>query len=216
MAIALDGAVVSFKYATSSTSFTVSNNSNRLLLVSYGTYQGAGPSAVSYNGVALTKIVEKVGSFSEQCSIWGLLSPDVGTATLSVSGMGNWSAVGIYSLYGVDQSSLPTNTATNGGASSSASVAVTTASDNSWVIASIEAEPTITISTSGGTEDWNQQGQSFQNAEGQRILKATAGSQTMSANLSYGARWNACAIEVKEAATNVVFNKNLLGLLGVS
>lgn len=111
--------------------------------------------------------------------------------------MGNWSCVGIYSLYNCDQN-LPSNTNTAGGNSGTASVSLTTASNNSWVVACIEAEPAITMTTSGGTEDFNQQGASYQNGEGQHILKATAGSQTMSASLSYGARWNVSVLELKE------------------
>lgn len=211
MAIALDGTVTSFEYPTTSTSVTVAANSNRLLLVSYTTYQGGGPSAVTWNGTSLTKIVEKVGSFSEQCSIWGLVAPAAGTFTLAVTGMGNWSCVGIYSLYNCAQS-LPTNFTTAGGSSSTASVSLTTLNNNSWVVACIEAEPTITMTTSGGTEDFNQQGASFQNGEGQHILKATAGSQTMSASLSYGARWNVSALEVKEYVAATV-NSNFLAFM---
>lgn len=195
--VTLDGSVVTSKN-TATNAITVANNSNRMLIYSFGTYQGGAPSGVTYNGGAMTKLVEKIGSFGENCSIWGLVNPATGTHDTVVSGAGSFYAVGVYSLYGIDQN-LPSNTATGGGDSNSASVAITTAAANSWVIAAIEAEPVITMTTSGGTQDWNQSGASFQNAEGQHILKATAGSQTMSASLAYGARWNTCAIEVKAA-----------------
>lgn len=197
--VTLDGAVVSFKYPTTSSSFTVNSNSDRMMCVSYGTYQGGSPTGITWNGTALTKIVEQVGSYNEESSIWCLVAPEVGTFTVEVTGMGNWSAVGIYSLYNVDQN-LPTNFATNGGESSSESVTLVTESDNSWVIAQLEAEPAIIMTTSGGIEDYNQQGASYQNAEGQHILRATAGSQSMTASLDYSARWNATAVEIKVAS----------------
>ena len=215
MAITLDGSVTS-NAETGTTSITVASNTNRLLIVSYATYQGGGPSGITYNGVALTKIVEQLGSFSEQCSIWGLVAPDTGTNNVVVSGGGSYYAYGIYSLYNCDQN-LPSVTSKTGGDSLTASLAITTVTDNSWVITCIESEPVPTMTTSGGTADWSKEGQSFQHGSGQHILKVTAGSQTMSASLSYGARWNQTNIEVKPfaAAATPTINIPTLMLMGV-
>lgn len=195
MAIAQDGLTIT-SHNVATNALTVASNSNRLLLVSYATYQGGGPSGIMFNGVALTKIVEKVGSFNEKASIWGLLAPDVGTFNVVVSGGSDFYSVGIYSLYNVDQT-LPTNFITGGGDSATASLALTTLANESWVITCIESEPDPTMTTSGGTADWEQEGQSYQHGSGQHIVKSTPGSQTMSASLSYGARWNQVNVEVK-------------------
>ena len=198
--IALDGTVVSNEYNNGTQAITIGTNSDRMLIVAYGSYQGAGPSGMTYNGVALTKIVERVGSFSEVSSLWGLVAPATGTNNLVVSGMGDWSAYGAWSLYNVDQT-LPTTFSSGGGDSSTASLALTTTVDGAWVITSIEAEPTITMTTSGGANSWTFEGQSFQHAGGHTVVKATAGSQTMSASLGYGARWNMTNVQIKPVAT---------------
>jgi len=153
-----------------------------------------------------------VGSYSEQCSIWGLIAPDVGTYNVVMTGEGNWHGIGIYSLYNCSQT-LPHNFSAVGGDNNTASLALTTGHDNSWVITCIEAEPAITMTTSGATEDWNLEGASYQHGQGHRIAKASAGSQTMSASLGYGARWNQCNVEVEEAAAATTVKH--FALLGV-
>jgi len=193
--ITLDGSVITSNN-TSTATITIASNSNRLMIVSYTTYQGGGPSGITYNGVALTKIVEQVGSYNEKTSIWGLIAPATGTHDVVVSDGGNWYGYAIYSLYNTDQS-LPTNFSVTGNENSTASLSLTTVTDNSWVITSIEAEAVPTMTTSGGTSDWSLEGQSYQHGSGHHILKTSAGSQTMSASLSYSSRWNQANIEIK-------------------
>ncbi len=212
-AIALDGTVVTGNN-NSSISVTVASNSDRMMVLSYATYQGGGPTSATYGSNALTKTVEQVGSYNEKASIWSFVAPTVGTANMVLVGAGDWHGVGIYSLYNVDQN-LPTNFSTTGGDSSGTSLALTTGSNNSWVIACIEAEPAITMTTSGATEDWNLTGQSYQHGEGQHILKATAGSQTMTSSLGYGARWNTCNIEIKVVAEAPAASTPLRMMLGM-
>lgn len=192
----LDGSVVSDEYNNGTKSIVIGSNENRLLIVGYGSYQGAGPSGMTYNGVALTKIVEQVGSFNEVCSLWGLVAPDTGTHDLVVSGLGNWSAFGAYSLYNCVQS-LPTNFNKTTGDSGGFSLALTTLYKNSWIISAIECEPIPTMTTTDGVLDWNFEGDVFQHAQGQHVVKAAAGAHTISGSLSYGARWNMANIEVR-------------------
>ncbi len=204
--VTLDGTVITANN-TASLSITVGNNANRMGLVCYSTYQGGGPTGITWGGNAMTKVAERVGSFNEKASVWAIVAPATGATTVTVSGGGNWYGIGAYSLYGVDQN-IPTNFTTGGGDSNSASLAITTLADNSWVIGCFEAEPVPTMSTSGGTSDYVLEGQPYQHGHGQHVLKATAGSQTMSASLSYGARWNVVDVEIKAAtaapATTVV------------
>lgn len=202
MAITLDGAVTTDEQ-TGTTSKAVADNADRLFIVSIGTHQSNNASGVTFNGVAMTLLKRQAGSYGEHCEIWGLLAPDVGTYNVVVSGANNWWAKGIYSIYDCEQELPSTGASTAIGAngdSSSCSVSVTTPVDNCLVIGVMSSEPVPTHNTSGGTEDWSQQGDSYQNAEGARILKATAGSQTMSWSLSYGGRWQAVAIAIKPKA----------------
>lgn len=175
---------------------TVGVNTDRMMIFGLGHYQGdTGISGVTYNGDALTLIKNQEGSFNERASLWGLVNPDTGTNSFVVSGAGEFTGFGVLSAYGCDQT-LPTNTH---GVSNDQSEALTTLNDGSWVIAAIGAEPAITMSTSGGVEIMNEQGQSFQNAEMHYVEKATAGSQTMSYGLAYGARSNMALCELVAA-----------------
>lgn len=175
---------------------TVGNNADRMMILGTGHYQGDStePTA-TYNGDALTVIKHQEGSFEERASLYGLVNPDTGTNSFVVSGAGAFHGFGVLSAYGCDQN-LPTNTH---GVSNDQSEALTTLVDGSWVIAAIGAEPTITMTTSGGVEVMNEQGQSFQNAEMHYVEKATAGAQTMSFSLSYGARSNMALCEMEPA-----------------
>ncbi len=196
--ITLDGTVITANN-TASLSITVASNTNRMGLVCFTTYQGGAPSGVTWGGSAMTKVAEMIGSFGENASVWAILAPTVGSDTVTVTGGADWRGFGAYSLYGVDQN-IPSVFTTGGGDSGTASLAITTDTANAWVLGCIESEPVPTMTTSGGTSDYVLEGQSFQHGSAQHIAKAVAGSQTMSASLSYGARWNQVDVQIKPAA----------------
>lgn len=179
---------------TASFSVTVASNSNRLLVMGFGHYQGGDNiTGATYNSVALTVIKAQAGSFGERAGLWGLVAPATGANTFAISGNDTWSGYGVLSIYDADQN-IPTNVH---GVSDDTSEALTTTVDNAWVVAAIGAEPAITMTTTSGVEDMNEQGESYQNAEMHHVLKATAGAQTMSYSLGYGARSNMALCEVK-------------------
>lgn len=176
---------------------TVGSNSDRMLILGTGHYQGdSSEPTATYNTDALTVIKHQEGSYDERASIYGLVAPDTGTNSFVVTGAGAFTGFGVLSAYGCDQN-LPTNVH---GVSNDTSEALTTTVDGSWVIAAIGAEPTITMTTTSGVEVMNQQGASYENAEMHYVLKATAGAQTMSFSLSYGARSNMALCEMKPVA----------------
>lgn len=183
---------------TGTTAITVANKLNRKLVVSFATYQGGGPSGITAGGVAMTKVAEMVGSFNEQCSIWELVNPATGAQNVVLSGVGGYYAIGIYSLFNCKQA-LSTNVSTTGNNNSTASLSLTTLKNNSMIIACIEPEPVPTMTTSGGVQDWIQTAASYNNAQGQHYIQATAGAKTMSSTLAYGARWNMINVEIEEA-----------------
>jgi len=175
---------------------TVGANDNRMLIFGMGHYQGdAGLSGVTYNGDALSLLKDQEGSYEERAQLWGLVAPDTGTNSFVVSGAGGWTGFGVLSLYNADQN-LPTNVGGTSGESGTASSALTTASDGSWVVAAFGCEAVPTMATSSGVEVMKEQGDSYQNAEMHYVVKDTAGSQTMSCSLSYGSRWNVATCEV--------------------
>lgn len=188
-------------------SITVGSNDDRMLIFGYGHYQGdSTPPTVSYpDGVSnFTQLHDQEGSYEERATIYSLVAPSTGTNDVGVSGEGNWSGFGTLSAYNCDQND-PTNYGGSSGSSSTASHALTTNNDNSWVVAIFGVEPTPTMTTSGGVEIMKEQGQSYQNAEMHYVSKATAGSQTMSCSLSYGARWNVAALELEEVAAATTY-----------
>lgn len=203
LGIELDGTVVTSE-TTATNGITVADHENRLLLVSFATYQGGGPSGITYNSTPLTKIVEQIGQFNEHASIWGLIAPEVGTYNVVLSGVSAYYAVGIYSLYNTDIY-LPNNTSKVSTTGTTTSLAITTQSDNSWVITCIEPEALPTMTTEGATEDWIQGAETYQNAEGHHILKGTAGSQTMTSSLAYDCRYNQVNVEVKESGQTTFY-----------
>ena len=206
-ALTLDSATESNN--TASFNVTVAANSNRIMIMGFGHYQGGGNiSAADYNSDALTVVKDQPGSFGERAALWGLVAPDTGTNTFTITGNDSWTGYGVISVYDADQN-LPTNTA---GFSDDQTVELTTTVDNAWVVAAIGAEPAITMTTTSGVEDMNEQGESFQNAEMHHVLKATAGVQTVSYGLAYGARSNIALCELKPAAAAAATPKNLTTL----
>lgn len=178
-----------------------------MMIMGFGHYQsGNNISGATYNSVALTEVKAQAGSFGERAGLWGLVAPATGTNSFVVSGNDSWTGYGVISVYNVDQT-LPATTGGASGSSSTASAALTTTVDNAWVVAAFGAEPTPTMTTSGGVEDMKLQGASYQNAEMHHVAKATAGSQTMSCSLSYGARWNVALCQLKPVAAGSIPNK---------
>lgn len=199
LAITLDGSVVSTDVSDTQ-SITVASNSNRVLLVTFGTYQGGAASGVTHAGNAMTKVKEQLGSFSEAAQMWGILAPTTGANNVVVSGASNYRGISIYSLYDCDQS-LPTggDAVAASGDSSTASVSITPSVDNCWIVDSLEMEAVPTMTTSSGVSDAVQEGASYQHVAASHFVQSTAAAKTMSYSGSYGSRWNICAVAVKPA-----------------
>lgn len=210
-ALTLDVAVESNN--TTSFSVTVAANSNRMMIMGFGHYQGGNNiSASDYASAALSQIHTQAGSFGERAGLWGKVAPATGTNTFTITGNDAWTGYGVISIYDADQN-LPTNTT---GASDDTSVDLTTTVANAWVVAAIGAEPAITMTTTSGVEDMNEQGASYQNAEMHHVEKAAAGAQTISFSLGYGARSNISMCEVKPAGGGGGGPTNhFLGIMGV-
>lgn len=197
-AIALDGSVTSSD-ASDTVSVTVAANSDRMLIVAFGTYQGNDPSGITHSGSAMTELVDAIGSYGESCGLWGRVAPASGTANVVVSGAANYRGISIYSLYNVDQT-LPATTAEAGGDSSTASLAITPTVDNCWIIWSLEMEAVPTMTTSSGVSDAVQEGDVYQHVAASHFVQTTAASKTGSYSGSYGSRWNITACVVKPVA----------------
>src|SRR2546428_461485 len=116
-------------------SFTVGTGANRLLIVG-GTVDNFAITGVTYGGTALTQAV--ADTQKPTGSIWYLVNPPSGTASVVVTSTPSKGAiVGVISFTGVDQSTPIPTTATNdnaNGRTSPATVSITNANANSWVM----------------------------------------------------------------------------------
>ena len=113
-------------------SHVIANNSNRVLIVAVGTVGGTNSTtAVSYGGVAMTKIQDIAGTnngrgVAGSVSLWKLVAPAVGTANIVVSnGSGGTLSAVAYSFYNVEQTS---GVDVSGGTTSNGSYSLTTTS----------------------------------------------------------------------------------------
>jgi len=199
-ALTLDSATESNN--TTTFNVTVASNSDRMMIMGFGHYQGGNNiSGATYNSDALTEVKAQAGSYGERAGLWGLVAPDTGTNSFVISGNDSWSGYGVISVYNVDQT-LPDTTGGASGNSNTASASLTTTVDNAWVVAAFGCESIPTMTTSDGAEDMKEQGASYQNAEMHHVAKASAGSQSMSCSLSYGARWNVALCQLKPAVAS--------------
>src|SRR2546425_951723 len=138
-------------------SFTVGTGANRLLIVG-GTVDNFAITGVTYGGTALTQAV--ADTQKPTGSIWYLVNPPSGTASVVVSSSPSKGAIiGVISFTGVDQSTPIPTTATNdnaNGRTSPATVSITNANANAWVM-DLVASGHIGGFTNGAstTTQWN-------------------------------------------------------------
>lgn len=114
---------------TDGSSFTTSSI-NRILFYAI---QGGTATSVTYNGVALTKLIDILDSSGSGFQLWYLLNPASGANTFHHNSSG--SRHFLVSYNGVLQSGFPDSSNTNNTAANPKTLATTTVADNSRVIA---------------------------------------------------------------------------------
>jgi hypothetical protein len=206
MAIAIDS--TSSGMASAGTTVTVSHTvsgSQRMLVVGVAT-NGAVPSGVTFNGVAMT-LKTSGNSGGNISSVWYLAAPDVGTFNIVVTkGSGVGTALGGISFTGADPVIGGSNNAS--GTSATASTIVTVAGTSGYVVDCVwTGNPTPSVGA-GQTQYWSLPNfaSSTRDAAGSYELHA-GGSTTMSWTLASDA-WAISAVEVKAAppVTSGFFN----------
>lgn len=135
------GSSVSTTYTVS---YTVGAGSDRILFVGISNSGSGsdGVTAITYNGVALTKIASAIHSGSGSAALWYLVNPASGANNVVVSAPFTGLEVFAASYSGANQSGQPdayasdaTSTAAGGdGGIYTISPAVTTVADNDWLI----------------------------------------------------------------------------------
>lgn len=191
MAITIDtvtSKAVTTAASSDSLSHTVASGASLFVEVSCGSITVGQPTGVTYNGVAMTKVVEKSGldNFS---SIWFLSAPATGANNIAVTFSGN-----AYFCYG-GISVLPSSGRRiaigainsgggSGGSFSDVDCTLTTTYNNSLVLASIATNGQVLSGGTPGTGDVLQWGRnnSGNNSAGAAVstVTTTAGAQTTS------------------------------------
>lgn len=122
-------------------SYTVASGSNRVLMVgafeNITGYTASNITGVTFNGVAMTKLVEYYRTFSDgfMASIWYLAAPDVTTANIVLSLSVSTDVNAIAANYTDASQTAPTGTALKQFSSNSATDATmnpVSITDNSW------------------------------------------------------------------------------------
>lgn len=141
MAIAFDATTDPGTHVGAGSSQTVAftcTGTNRYLLVAVVLQGSQTCTGVTYNGVAMTQI-QSISTAAiaagETCYIFGLANPASGANNILASYSGAaTNLVGASSFTGVKQTTTPEASNTNSGNSSAATVAVTTLTNNAWLI----------------------------------------------------------------------------------
>lgn len=136
---------------THTISFTVGNNSDRMLMVHVMDVNDVSTlvTGVTFNGESLTKLSEERRPSARVHTLWYLIAPAVGTYNVVVStSASTYTGVNIVSWYNVRQTSNPTNTNdVTASGTTTFSPTVTVTESNSMVIAGVGSGSAITAGT---------------------------------------------------------------------
>ena len=204
--IGFDTQTVFATSATSTTtSFTVANNSNRLLVVLYMSQNsGVDISAATYNGVSMTKSVTDTSSGSRKTGIFTLVAPATGANNLVVTaGSSGAVSVWVFSYYNVSQSGAVGATAHIGDSNASFSL---TANNALSVLVGVKYS-TSAFSGSGFAVHGLTDGIATARAGDSGVLGPTPGSATWTGTGSF----SGCAIEICVDMTSATYQAWLAG-----
>ena len=207
MAIAIDSTGSAAPSTASSSTRTVSftNTAGTFMVVGIARFRNVTTNSVTYNGVSMTKAVESIESSANRSEIWYLASPATGTNNLVVtfsSATDDGLVIGFTSMTGVNNSSPIGTTANQAGGTTSTtpSIAITTANNNSYIFDSLYRNATTETATAPQTEVWGREDlYTTQGGAGSYKSFPTAGATTMAWTLGASKLWIMCAAEIKEA-----------------
>ncbi len=203
MAISFDNSA-SFHVTSSpaSTAFTVSGTDKILIVNTVRNNLTQSITGITYNGVALTKIVGW-----DTLETWYLLNPTTGANTLTVTSGFTGSTVAaivIASFNGVDQTSpigyADTSTGTSGSSTTTVSRTITSTNNNSWIITNLKQfnDTSVTVTDTGSNQ--TRRAYDLYSSVMQSILSSktttTAGSQTCSYSQSFSYNFRLTCIEI--------------------
>src|SRR6058998_1992673 len=185
-----------------SISFTDGTGTNGLLIVG-GTVDNSAITGVTYQNIALTLAV--ADTQKPFTSIWYLVNPPSGTANVVVTSASSTpAAIGVISFNGVDQTTPIPTTAKNdnaNGATSPATVSITNANANSWVM-DVVGSGDLHGFTNGAstTTQWNVINSGNSGASSTKGPLSASTVTNFSWTLGNADAWNDVAVEIKPFA----------------
>lgn len=200
MAIALDTSLATVGGANT-LSYTMGSVSNGLLIAAVSrqdsNHANLPITSITFGAQTMTKIRQDTSSTNNvSASLYYLLAPTAGTATITVNGSSVATLIVASSWSGVKQSAQPDAQAGKGTAnqtSSGPSLSITTVADNSLIVDCISAEANRTALGASQISLGLDTGQSFENVSSSYLIKAAHAAQTMSATISSGQKYTMVA-----------------------
>jgi hypothetical protein len=213
MAIGIDNTQQTFNGSTV-TSFTYSyttGGSDRLLIVQLYWQNSRTVSTITYNGVAMTAVVSPLDTGGgERHGMWYLVNPASGANNLSVTFSGTTPYVALLSSYtGIDQASPigATRTETGLETGTSYSEALTTTTNDSWIVWGTREYAGRTISAGADTTLLQREATIYGMIQARSTSGAAAGSRTLTLTASASGNWFSDILAEIKPAT-VVANNN--------
>lgn len=164
-----------------------------ILVVCVGTHQGT-ISNVQFDGDAMTLATSSASQFNETSEIWYTKNPTAKTGNITMTAGGSGDSIIAMNVKDAETTAwTPIVRSIQLGDSSEATLDITTVYDESLVIDCEYSEPVPTMGALQ-TEIDILQNNSYENAAASTEPKDTAGTVTMSWDLSYGSRWALSAL----------------------
>ena len=164
---------------------TIGSGSDRLLTVCVGAEERNGSydvTGITFNGAPMTKVIDNAVGSRDNAEIWYMLSPPVGTYTISINttGASNLTAGAVSVTGAAQQAAEATNFSGTTSSITSIQTDITTVTDGAWIFDCIIADRNVGSFTedSGQTERWEQAASSSHVASSTEV-RAVAGSETL-------------------------------------
>lgn len=151
---AVQGSGTSNPASPQSTTVTVGNNPNRVLLVAVHTPGALTITSVTYGGQTMTNIrTDNLGS--NQSAVFILVAPPTGANTLTINytGTPTQMIIGWQSIYGANQSTTVEAQTGGNGTFTNPSLTLTSIADNAWQFTFLTTTTACTVN--GGNQQYN-------------------------------------------------------------
>lgn len=190
-------------------SHTVNAGDNRILIVGTGLECNSAAehhvvTSITYDGNALTKIAHQDYEDRNRTELWYLLAPDVKTADIVVTleaGLIVGITAGAITINGAKQQAPEAN-ASASGSGTSATVDITTITNNAWIIDVVSNSSSSTDQVAEGTQTERWEDSNDQRNNGSTKPFVTAGETSVTWTLAASKTWGiiAASFEVEGAA----------------